>query len=161
MPMTQSTALLHPLRRSAGRDNTSARCTACNHATRDTLLRPPSVPREFWVTDQMRDGLATWHMGRVIFAYRMHPHHGRPLSQEQVGNWLGLTQAQLSRIENGRAPEELTKLIRYAQILGIPGDLLWFALPDQRETTSSERPRPASSSHDFGHRQWPPGSAAH
>jgi transcriptional regulator with XRE-family HTH domain len=102
------------------------------------------VPREFWETDQMRDALATWHMGRVTFGYRMHPHHGRPLSQEQVGNWLGLTQAQLSRIENGRAPEELTKLIRYAQILGIPGDLLWFALPDQRESTSSERPRPAS-----------------
>jgi transcriptional regulator with XRE-family HTH domain len=68
-------------------------------------------------------------MGRVLYAYRTHPHHGRALTQEQVGNWLGLTQAQLSRIENGRAPEELTKLIRYAQILGIPGRLLWFALP--------------------------------
>lgn len=144
MPMTQAPRYCTRCGGRLARDNKSARCTACNHATRDTLLRPPSVPREFWDTDQMRDGLATWHMGRVIFAYRMHPHHGRPLSQEQVGNWLGLTQAQLSRIENGRAPEELTKLIRYAQILGIPGDLLWFALPDQRETTSSERPRPAS-----------------
>ena len=144
MPMTQAPRYCTRCGGRLARDNTSARCTACNHATRDTLLRPPSVPREFWDTDQMRDGLATWHMGRVIFAYRMHPHHGRPLSQEQVGNWLGLTQAQLSRIENGRAPEELTKLVRYAQILGIPGDLLWFALPDHRETTSSERPRPAS-----------------
>jgi transcriptional regulator with XRE-family HTH domain len=78
----------------------------------------------------MRDALATWHMGRVIYAYRTHPWHARPLSQETVGNWLGLTQAQLSRIENGRAPEELSKLIRYAQILGIPGELLWFKLPD-------------------------------
>jgi transcriptional regulator with XRE-family HTH domain len=88
------------------------------------------VSREFWDTDQMRDALATWHMGRVIYAYRTHPWHARPLSQEIVGNWLGLTQAQLSRIENGRAPEELSKLIRYAQILGIPGDSLWFKLPD-------------------------------
>jgi hypothetical protein len=89
------------------------------------------MPREFWHTDQMRDALATWHMGRVIFAYRTHPAHARPLSQEAVGNWLGLTQAQLSRIENGRAPEELTKLVAWAQILGIPGELLWFKLPDE------------------------------
>src|SRR5260370_13839359 len=83
----------------------------------------------------MRDALTTWHMGRVIYAYRTHPHHGRPLSQETVGGWLGLTQAQLSRIENGRAPEELTKLIRYAQILGIPPKLLWFALPAESPGT--------------------------
>jgi transcriptional regulator with XRE-family HTH domain len=83
----------------------------------------------------MRDALATWHMGRVIYAYRTNPYHGRPLSQETVGGWLGLTQAQLSRIENGRAPEELTKLIRYAQILGIPSHLLWFALPGESGIT--------------------------
>jgi hypothetical protein len=81
----------------------------------------------------MRDALATWHMGRVIFAYRAHPWHPRPLSQEIVGNWLALTQAQLSRIENGRAPEELTKLVCWARTLGIPGELLWFKLPDQAD----------------------------
>jgi transcriptional regulator with XRE-family HTH domain len=42
---------------------------------------------------------------------------------------LGLTQAQLSQIENGRAPEELTKLVAWAQTLGIPARLLWFKLP--------------------------------
>jgi polyferredoxin len=112
-------------------DNTGMRCGACIRAGRDTLLRPPLVPPEFWDTDQMRDALATWHMGRVIYAYRNHPYHGRPLSQEVVGGWLGLTQTQVSRIENGRAPEELTKLVCWAQILGIPGKLLWFALPEQ------------------------------
>jgi transcriptional regulator with XRE-family HTH domain len=80
----------------------------------------------------MRDALATWHMGKVLYAYRTHSYHGRVLSQEQVAGWLGLTQAQLSRIENGGPPEELTKLIRYAQMLGIPGRLLWFSLPNQR-----------------------------
>src|SRR5450755_166248 len=125
------------------RDNRDARCAARNHAAPDTLLRPPTVPREFWDTDQMRDALATWHIGRVFFAYRMHPYHGRPLSQETIGSWLGLTQAQLSRIENGRAPEELTKLVRYAQILGIPGDLLWFSLPEQRQDSLSVQPGPA------------------
>ncbi len=92
----------------------------------------------------MRDALGTWHMGRVIYAYRTHPFHRRALSQDTVGNWIGLTQAQLSRIENGRAPEELTKLIRYAQILGIPGQLLWFALPDQADAAPPLRsPAPA------------------
>jgi hypothetical protein len=96
-------------------------------------MRPPTVPREFWNTDQMRDALATWHMGRVIFAYRTHPWHPRSLSQETVGNWLGLTQAQLSRIENGHAPEELSKLVCWAQTLGVPGELLWFKLPDESD----------------------------
>ena len=91
----------------------------------------------------MRDALATWHMGRVIYAYRTHPWHARPLSQETVGNWLGLTQAQLSRIENGRAPEELTKLVAWAQILGIPGDLLWFKLPDEADSGISLTARSA------------------
>lgn len=113
------------------RDNRGSRCAGCGHAARDALLRPPDVPCEFWDAVQMRDALATWHMGRVIFAYRTHPWHPRPLSQETVGNWLGLTQAQLSRIENGRAPEELTKLVAWAQILGIPGEALWFRLPDE------------------------------
>lgn len=125
----------HPLRhctrcghRLAG-DNPRPMCSPCQSAALDTHARPPAVPPEFWTLDQMRDALATWHMGRVIFAYRHHPHHGQTLSQELVGTWLGLTQAQLSRIENGRAPEELTKLIRYSQILGIPAELLWFDLP--------------------------------
>lgn len=119
------------------RDNTDNRCSACRRGNPVAVIRPPQVPRAFWHTDQMRDALATWHIGRVFFAYRTHPHHSRPLSQETVGNWLGLTQAQLSRIENGRAPEELTKLVRWAQILGIPGDLLWFELPDRPEAQAS------------------------
>ncbi|MGH7868997.1 MAG: hypothetical protein ACREP9_15515, partial [Candidatus Dormibacteraceae bacterium] len=114
------------------RDNTDKQCGACSHAASDRLLRPPVVPREFWDTDQVRDALATWHMGRVIHAYRTHPYHGKPLPQAVVGNWFGLTQTQLSRIEKGKPPEELSKLIRWAQLLGIPGELLWFKLPGQQ-----------------------------
>ncbi len=115
-------------------DNPRPLCSPCQSAAVDAQARPPAVPPEFWALDQMRDALATWHMGRVIFAYRNHPYHSHTLSQELVGTWLGLTQAQLSRIENGRAPEELTKLIRYSQILGIPGELLWFDLPGAPRT---------------------------
>lgn len=132
-------ASMHPVRycdrcgTRLARDNRGSRCAGCSRGAGDMLLKPPSVPREFWDTAQMRDALATWHMGRVIFAYRTHPWHSRPLSQEIVGNWLGLTQAQLSRIENGRAPEELTKLVCWARILAIPGELLWFKLPGEAD----------------------------
>lgn len=90
---------------------------------------PLDMPPQFWWSDHMRDALNTWHMGRVIYAYRTHPFHGRPLPQERVAHWLDLTQAQLSRIEKGPAPEQLSKLIRWATILRIPAELLWFKLP--------------------------------
>ncbi|KPM50378.1 XRE family transcriptional regulator [Frankia sp. R43] len=97
----------------------------------------------------MRDALASWHMGRVIYAYRSHPYHGQTLSQELVSGWLGLTQPQLSRLENGRAPEELSKLIRYSDVLGIPADLLWFDRPGETRQpaggTEDEAAAPPSS----------------
>lgn len=111
------------------RYNLDSLCAPCGVASRDELQAPSPVPSAFWQTDQMRDALATWHMGRVIFAYRTHPFHGRPLPQELVANWLELTQAQLSRIEKGPAPEQLSKLIRWAKTIGIPPELLWFKLP--------------------------------
>jgi transcriptional regulator with XRE-family HTH domain len=110
------------------RDNAFNRCSRCR-SVRDEIVKPPVLPRGFWDSAHMRDALATWHMGRVFFAYRTHPQHPRPLSQELIGNWLGLTQVQVGRIEKGRPPEELSKLIAWARILGIPGDLLWFKLP--------------------------------
>ena len=146
MPITRPTRYCDRCGGRLARDNSDSRCGACR-SVRDVLLAPPSVSRDFWETDQMRDALATWHMGRVIHAYRMHPRHPKPLPQELIGNWLGLTQAQLSRIENGRAPEELSKLVRYAQILGIPGELLWFKLPEVAAPAPSDvqRRRPALS----------------
>ncbi|EGX60481.1 putative DNA-binding protein [Streptomyces zinciresistens K42] len=77
----------------------------------------------------MLEALDTWHFGKVLYAYRTHPHHGRVLSQDVVADWLGLTQAQLSRIENGAAPQDLGKLMQWAHSLGAPADLLWFKLP--------------------------------
>jgi hypothetical protein len=89
------------------------------------------VPDGFWLTEDMSAALATRHMGRVIYAYRTHPHHGRILSQQIVGGWLNLTQAHLSRLENGRAPEDLGKLIHYSRVLTIPAGLLWFDRPGE------------------------------
>ena len=96
------------------RDNTGSRCSRCR-TTRDELVKPPVQPQEFWETARMREALQTWHMGHVFLAYRFHPWHPRPLSQELIGNWLGLTQVQVGRIEKGRAPDELSKLDRLGQ----------------------------------------------
>lgn len=102
-------------------------CGSCAPTTADT---PLEMPAQFWWSEHMLAALSSWHMGRVIYAYRTHPIHGpQPISQKTVANWLDLTQAQLSRIETGAAPEHLTKLIRWAQVLRIPAELLWFKLP--------------------------------
>ncbi|MGH4012581.1 MAG: helix-turn-helix domain-containing protein [Pseudonocardiaceae bacterium] len=95
------------------------------------MMQPPDVPAEFWVTDHMQDALATWNMGRVIAAYRSHPYHGRPMRQEIVAGWVGITQAQLSRVENGLPIKDLDKLIQWVRTLGVPAHLLWFKLPEQ------------------------------
>jgi transcriptional regulator with XRE-family HTH domain len=117
------------------RDNSDTRCSLCR---RSSALEPPAVPREFWDTAAMRRALDSRHIGRVIYAYRTHPWHSRQLSQDVVSGWLGLTQPQLSRIESGRAIGDLSRLIPYAQVLGIPRELLWFKLP-----ASDGTPEPA------------------
>jgi tetratricopeptide (TPR) repeat protein len=122
------------------RDNTSAECAACQKKQRDLLLGAPQVPDDFWTTDQMRDALASWHMGRVIAAYRTHPFHGRPLSQEIVGAWAGVSQVQLSRPEHGPAIKHLDRLVAWAETLRIPEHLLWFKLPGRRVDDAAPSP---------------------
>ncbi|GGO82511.1 helix-turn-helix domain-containing protein [Wenjunlia tyrosinilytica] len=90
----------------------------------------------------MREALESWHFGQVLYAYRTHPHHERALPQGAVAEWLGVTQAQLSRIENGSAPQDLSKLMQWAHSLKIPASLLWFKLPgSERQFAASANPR--------------------
>ncbi|HEX5405078.1 MAG TPA: helix-turn-helix transcriptional regulator [Pseudonocardiaceae bacterium] len=56
---------------------------------------------------------------------------GKALNQEMLGRWLGLTQAQVSKVERGNAEQNLDVLREYAQILHLPQRLLWFDLPGQ------------------------------
>src|SRR5260370_23925345 len=70
-------------------------CAPCQRKARALVTGPPEVAVEFWTTDRMRDALASWHMGRVIAAYRLNPQHPRPIAQEIVGGWVGISQAQL------------------------------------------------------------------
>ncbi|MFG3420578.1 helix-turn-helix domain-containing protein [Micromonospora sp. NPDC048063] len=112
------------------RDNTSGRCGPCQAAERDRLTSPPAVPATFWDHGPIQQALTARHLGLAIRAYRCHPYHGRhPLPQETVARWAGISQAQLSRLENGPAIVHLDRLTHWAQLLRIPAELLWFKLP--------------------------------
>lgn len=114
------------------RDNDGGLCSPCVRSG-DRWSGAPEVPSSFWHDERVQAALADRHMGRVIRAYRHHRYHGRrPLPQETVAGWLGLTQAQLSRIESGHPVAHLERLVQWATVLGVPERYLWFALPDRR-----------------------------
>jgi hypothetical protein len=113
------------------RDNAATICAACERHAAAATSEPPEMPPDYWKSDVFADAFASRHIGRVIRAYRHHPRHYRPLPQQLVGGWLGLTQAQLSRIENGPRVTDLTRLTAWAKTLGMPAAHLWFAAPGQ------------------------------
>jgi hypothetical protein len=97
----------------------------------DRTAAPPVVPADFWTHPPLAEALALQHMGLVVRAYRCHPWHGRtPLPQPVIGDWLSLTQVQVSRLENGPARKHLDWLRFAARTLRIPADLLWFRPAD-------------------------------
>jgi hypothetical protein len=118
-------------------DNTAHLCSKCHREQRDQLRTPPAQLRnEFFETDELRAAFESQHIGKVLKAYRNHPHHlrlyGKALNQELLGRWLGLNQAQVSKIENASEPEQNLKTLRnYARILHLPPHMLWFDYPGQ------------------------------
>ena len=117
------------------RESRASMCAPCRQLSGIGSDHAPDLKADFWYTDQMRDAFASRDMGRVVRAYRYHPAHGhKPLPQEILSRWLGITQSQLSRIESGRnRVDTLDKLIHYARSLRMPTDLLWFELPEEKE----------------------------
>ncbi len=123
------------------RDNRGTRCTPCQRSARERVSRAPDVPPTFWESsDRLRDALEAWHMGRVIAAYRTHPFHACPLNQAVVAGWMGITQTQLSRIEVGLPITDLAKLIRWAEVLRIPEDRLWFKVSHRKRVPALANP---------------------
>ncbi|MQS11200.1 helix-turn-helix domain-containing protein [Streptomyces kaniharaensis] len=83
------------------------------------------------------------HIGRLMRAYRLHRYHRaeygpRGVPQSVVAQWLGLTQAQVSRIETGPPVTDLISLTHYARVLGVPEERLWFSLPGKVPTPRAE-----------------------
>jgi tetratricopeptide (TPR) repeat protein/DNA-binding XRE family transcriptional regulator len=126
-------------------DNTSRVCGRCHREQRDQLRTPPAQLRnEFFETGEFQAAFASQHIGKVFKAYRNHAHHlklyGKALNQELLGRWLGLTQAQVSKLENGKPEQNLDILRNYARILHLPQHMLWFDFPGQSRLRS---PQPA------------------
>lgn len=131
-------------------NHAGAQCDSCERQALHRTAGPPAVSAAFWDTPALRDALAAQHSGRVTRAYRRHSEfaarYGRNgVSQELLGTWLGLTQAQVSRIENGPPVRNLDTLAHWARILQIPAHLLWFKLPPGRSVNEPrEKPQTAS-----------------
>jgi hypothetical protein len=122
-------------------DNTALLCGRCHREQRDQLRTPPAQLRnEFFETDEFRAAFESQHIGKVFKAYRNHPRHlqlfGKALNQELLGRWLGLTQAQVSKLENGKPEQNLEALRNYARILHLPQHMLWFDFPGQSRLRS-------------------------
>jgi DNA-binding XRE family transcriptional regulator len=123
-------------------DNTARLCSKCHREQRDQLRTPPAQLRdEFFETDQFRAAFESQHIGKIFKAYRNHPRHlqlfGKGLNQELLGRWLGLNQAQVSKIENGKPEQNLDTLRNYARILHLPQRMLWFDLAEKSRLTPS------------------------
>src|SRR5262249_40059434 len=76
-------------------------------------------------------------IGQIIYAYRVHPWHGKAIPQAVVAGWAGISQTQLSRIESGHSVRDLERLMHWARILRIPSRLLWFELDEPGKTHDS------------------------
>jgi len=118
-------------------DNTARLCSKCHRELRDQLRTPPAHLRnEFFETPEFLAAFESQHIGKVIKVFRNHPHflrlYGKALNQEVLGRWLGLTQAQVSKLENGKPERNLDNLINYARALHLPQHLLWFKFPGQK-----------------------------
>lgn len=120
-------------------DNSTRLCGRCHREQRDQLRTPPAhLEPGFFETDEFRDAFESQDIGKVFKAYRNHPRHlqlfGKALNQELLGRWLGLTQGQVSRQENGK-PEQNIKVLRiYAETLHLPRHRLWFKFPGEHSS---------------------------
>ncbi len=126
-------------------DHPGRQCARCQRASRNKLIAPPQVPAEFWQTEQFRDAFAAQHIGRISRAFRIHPYHHAVdgpsgISQTLLGQWLGLRQPQISRIETGAPIPNLDTLVYWARVLRVPAELLWFTLPDDRSQLATTEP---------------------
>jgi DNA-binding XRE family transcriptional regulator len=122
-------------------DNTARLCGRCHRELRDQIgVAPTRIRGEFFQTDEFVAAFESQHIGRVFKAYRNHPRYlrllGKALNQEVLGRWLGLTQAQVSKLENGKAEHNLETLRNYAKVLCLPPHMLWFDLPGQTRLKS-------------------------
>lgn len=113
------------------RHRVSNHCGACIRLLISTEPRPQTST--FWESDSIRAALDARHFGQLFAAYRR---ESTPrVSQAVLGQWVGLTQAQVSRLEapGAHPPSNLRNLERWAKALHVPPALLWFEVSHASE----------------------------
>ncbi|TCC46545.1 XRE family transcriptional regulator [Kribbella capetownensis] len=108
-------------------DNGGDQCGPCQRRAPEFTREAPRLSDDFWEADALAEAAVERHFGKLLLAYRklLRPEP----TQAHVGQWLGLTQGQVSRIERSAIPvRDLGKLDRWARTLNIPERLLWFNL---------------------------------
>ncbi|MFC4854102.1 helix-turn-helix domain-containing protein [Actinophytocola glycyrrhizae] len=138
-------------------DNNAHLCGACTRDLRDQLRTPPAQLRDdFFDTDEFHAAFESEDIGKIFKAYRNHPYHlkryGKPINQELLARWLGISQGLVSKLESGMKKEEYIPTLRqYAKKLHFPQRLLWFKLDPRQEliivsrSDAESRPAPANS----------------
>lgn len=117
-------------------DNAERLCRTCARDQISTHAAAPVQPKEFWQTDGLKEALANHHIGQVFKAYR--EAHNPVLTQGLLGNWLGLSQGQISRIERGPTPvHDIAKLAHWTRTLHAPQDYLWFQYSNGTYTSTN------------------------
>ncbi|MFB9902886.1 helix-turn-helix domain-containing protein [Allokutzneria oryzae] len=86
-------------------------------------------------------------MGALVRAWRTDPHHRSVfgpggITQTRLARWASMPQVSISRLENGPPEKNLDKLVFWARLLGIPGRLLWFDLPENTRPRTTSAPAP-------------------
>jgi hypothetical protein len=109
------------------RDNRANTCGPCQRRSNGTV--PPVPPEGFWKHPSIGLAAAQGHFGLLVWAIRTHPWHGRTVPQRQVAGWLGITQGEVSRLENRREPPVLPtyRLQHWLSVLHVPPGLRWGA----------------------------------
>jgi transcriptional regulator with XRE-family HTH domain len=130
-------------------DNRTRWCSPCGHHRRET---PQVAPADLWTSEEVARATAGRDFGELLRAYRRA--FSPAVTQAALGEWLDLSQGQVSRIESGRTViNDLVRLTRWASSLGVPHELLWFRMPsaeagsEAEDPTSGSTPAEASSVH--------------
>lgn len=119
-------------------DNPAGLCSPCA-STRKHEAAPPLLPAAWWNTPALRAAFASRDLGRVLVAYRTDPRQrtvfgDAGITQTLLGKWLGISQGEISRYENGKPQDSFSVMVRWATALGMPQKYLWFDLPRQQRT---------------------------
>lgn len=107
------------------RDNPGSLCNPCARTVVGDSAAVPAHSTIFWEHPNIKAALGARHFGHLMYAYRLA--HDPPVTQAELGHWLGLTQGQVSRIERSASPvRDLERLDRWARVMRVPSDKLWF-----------------------------------